>query len=160
MSFYGLRISALYLSARRCVSTQESSAGVAAGRCPWRPGCPVPCGRYPPRVCFRFASEARRPPCRRRQSSPPEGGWMKRWGLSPPSACLFTPDCTVPCRRRGGRRCRRSPCRCHWACPPLPSACCTGTGWWNPRCHWSTLSPPRTAPAPPRRSPSGSSPLG
>lgn len=65
---------------------------------------------------------------------------------------------SVPCTRRGGRRCCRSPRRCPWACPRLPWACCTGTEWWNRLCHWNIWSLPRTALAPPNQSPSGFSP--
>lgn len=69
----------LYLSERRSVSTREYQAGVGAGRFPWRPGCPAPCGRCPQRVCFHFASGARRPPCRHRRSSPPKGRKTEWW---------------------------------------------------------------------------------
>lgn len=67
---------------------------------------------------------------------------------------------TIPCIHHGGPRCCQSPCRCRWACPQLPSVCCTGTEWWIRLCHWNILSLPRTALAPPHRSPSGFSPLG
>lgn len=64
----------------------------------------------------------------------------------------------TPCRHRGGQRCCQSLCRCRWACPPLPSGCCTGTELWSRRCRWNIWSLPRTALVPPRRSPSGFSP--
>lgn len=63
----------LHLSARRCVSTRECRPDVAAGRSPWTPGCPAPCGRCPPRACSRFCWADRRRPCTRRQWSPPAG---------------------------------------------------------------------------------------
>lgn len=66
----------------------------------------------------------------------------------------------VPCRRRGGQECCQSSCRCRWACPPLPSVCCSGRGWWSPRCRWNRWWPPQTAPAPLCPSPSGSAPPG
>lgn len=64
----------------------------------------------------------------------------------------------IPCTRHGGRQCCQSLCRCRWACPPLPSVCCTGTVWWNQLCRWNKSSPHRTAPAPPHQSPSSFSP--
>lgn len=85
-------------------------------------------------------------------------GWND--GVCPVYVSIYwTPPMSVPCTHRGGRGCCRSPCRCRWACPRLPSVCCTGTEWWNPRCRWNISSLPRTALAPPHRSPSGSSPL-
>lgn len=77
-----------------------------------------------------------------------------------PSAYLSVPQLSIPCKHRGGQRCCQSPRRCHWACPRPPLVCCTGTEWWSQLCHWNILSPPRTAPAPPPRSPSGFSPPG
>lgn len=153
----------LYPSVRRCVSTQEYQAGVGAGRFPWRPGCPAPCGRCPQHVCFHFASGARRPPCRHHRSSPPTGRKMEWWCVRcvmPDNllACLL--NVTLPCRHHGGQQCCQSPCRCHWACLQLPWEYCTGTQWWTRLCRWNTLSLPHTARAPPLQSPSDFSPLG